>query len=79
MGLVEHVMAILLAATIAGTAPGQPAPPGGAPQEVDARLLADLELLRLLDLLRDLDAIREMDEMMGPVRAERKGPPWKRQ
>ena len=71
-------MAVLLAATMAGAAPGPPAPAGGAPQEVDARLLADLELLRLLDLLRDLDAIREMDEMMGPARAERKAPPWKR-
>ncbi len=72
MGPVEHLMAVILAATI-GIPPGQLPPTGEAAQDVDARLIADLELLRMLDMLRDLDAIRQMDEMMGPVRADRKG------
>lgn len=71
MGLVEHVMAVILAATI-GARPGQIPQPGEGPQDVDARLIADLELIRMLDLLRDLDAIRQMDEVMGPVRADQK-------
>ena len=78
MGVVEHVMAVILAAMI-GVRPGPLPPPGEGPQGVDARLIADLELIRMLDVLRDLDAIRQMDEMMGPARADRKGRPGKEQ
>ncbi len=71
MGAVEHLMAVILAAAI-GVRPG-PLPPGGEnPQDVDARLIADLELIRMLDMLRDLDTLQRMDEMMGPVRADPK-------
>lgn len=76
MGAVEHVMAVILAAAI-GVRPGPLPQPGELPQDVDARLIADLELIRMLDMLRDLDAIRQMDEMMGPLRADRKGQPGK--
>ena len=76
MALTEYVMAVILAATV-GIRPGQPAQPGEAPPDVDARLIADLELIRMLDMLRDLEAIRQMDEIMGPVRTEQKGRPGK--
>lgn len=71
MGLVEHVVAVILAATVGGR-PGPLPQPGEGPQDADARLIADLEMIRMLDVLRDLDAIRQMDEMMGPARADQK-------
>ncbi len=72
MGVVEHLMAVILAATI-GIRPGPVPPVGGSAQDVDARLIADLELIRMLDMLRDLETLQRMDEMMGPVRADQKG------
>lgn len=72
MDAVGYVMAVILAATIGGQ-PGPSPQPGEGSQAVDARLIADLELIRMLDVLRDLDTIRQMDEVMGPVRADRKG------